>query len=799
VNIAFVAGLLAFTQGLAWADPPGRVVRLGYATGQVSFLPAGATDWVQADINRPLWTGDQLWTGPDARAELQMGNAVLRLAPGTSVSVTAFDDKTEQLQITQGTARFSVRSMDGDDAIELDTPNLAFAIRQPGDYRVDVDASTTTVGVYRGEAEAFGTQNAYTISAGNRVRFSGTDLGDYQPVAAVGRADTFDTWVGERTSQYEQSASARYVAPDVIGYQDLDSHGSWQQVPTYGNVWVPTSVAPDWAPYRFGHWMWLDPWGWTWVDDAPWGFTPFHYGRWAFVDSRWCWVPGPRTVRAVYAPALVGFVGAPNLGVSVAVGVGAGVAWFPLGPGEVYRPAYGASRDYFTRVNVTNTVVNVTQVTNIYNNPARTDIRYANVERPNAVTAVPTQAFVEARPVQRAAVKVDTRALQNTPVLAAPARVAPERASIVGSGPPAQARPAPAVAERTVIAKRAPPPPPVSIEQRQEALKRDPGKPLDTAELQRLAPAQAKPNVRVAQPSVAPKPLPAVAAAAAEKGKAANEKESPPQAARVQNEPPKAEPPKAPQPELARPNAQQPPGREPPTAAEKQNQPPGPIARPETPGRPQTGTPPTQEAQPRSAPGAAPPSTAEAQRQTARARPEATPRPTPQEQRERGEPLKRPGPEAAPNQAQTPHPPQTATARPEAAPRPVPPGQREREPQQGPPEPAQAPRAQPQAQRPPETAQQAPRAQPQPQQRAPETAQQAPRAQQPQPQRPPETAQAPRQRPQQPPRETPEPPRQQAAATERPQQQREQAPQQRAPQPKGKGSEDKDKKDEGGK
>jgi hypothetical protein len=696
VNVAFAAGLLVLMHGFAWADPPGRVARLGYATGQVSFLPAGATDWVQADLNRPLWTGDQLFTGPDARAELQMGNAVLRLAPGASVAVTAFDDKTEQLQVTQGSANLSVRSMDSDDAIELDTPNLAFAIRQTGDYRVDVDASTTTVGVYRGEAEAFGTQNAYTINAGNRVRFSGTDLGDYQAVA-LGRADTFDTWVGERTAKYEQSASARYVAPDVIGYQDLDSYGAWQQVPTYGNVWVPTSVAPDWAPYRFGHWVWLDPWGWTWVDDAPWGFTPFHYGRWAFVDSRWCWVPGPRTARAVYAPALVGFVGAPNLGVSVAVGVGAGVAWFPLGPGEVYRPAYAASRDYFTRVNVTNTVVNVTQVTNIYNNPARSDIRYANIERPNAVTAVPTQAFVDARPVQRAAVKVDTRALQNAPVLAAPARVAPERASIIGSAPPAQARPAPAVAERTVIAKRTPPPPPASIERRQEALKGAAGKPLDTAQLQRLAPAQSKPNVRVVQASVAPKPLPAVAAAPGEKGKAANEKEPPPQ------------------------------------AAEKQ------AAQPEPRSRPQPGTPPTQQAQPRNAPGAAPATAAEAQRQTARAQPEATPRPTPQ-QRERGEPLKRPGPEPAPNQAQAPRaqpqprPPETAQA-PRAQP----------QPRQRPPETAQAQRAQSQPQRSPETAQ-APRQRPQqPPREAPE-----PPRQQAAVERPQQRQQAPQQRAAQP-------------------------------------------------
>jgi len=38
----------------------------------------------------------------------------------------------------------------------------------------------------------------------------------------------------------------------------------------------------DWAPYREGHWAWIEPWGWTWVDDASFGFVTSHYGRWAF-------------------------------------------------------------------------------------------------------------------------------------------------------------------------------------------------------------------------------------------------------------------------------------------------------------------------------------------------------------------------------------------------------------------------------------------------------------------------------------------------------------------------------------
>ena len=78
-----------------------------------------------------------------------------------------------------------------------------------------------------------------------------------------------------------------------------------------------------------------------------WGYAPFHYGRWAHVRNRWCWVPGPRHMRAVYAPALVGWVGSP----------GAHVSWFPLGPREVYSPGRRYSRHYFERVNVSNTVI----------------------------------------------------------------------------------------------------------------------------------------------------------------------------------------------------------------------------------------------------------------------------------------------------------------------------------------------------------------------------------------------------------------------------------------------------------
>src|SRR5580692_9376430 len=45
-----------------------------------------------------------------------------------------------------------------------------------------------------------------------------------------------------------------------------------------------------------------------------------------------------------------------------------GVAWFPLGPRDVWVPSYHVSPVYMTNVNVTNSrVINRTEVTNVYN------------------------------------------------------------------------------------------------------------------------------------------------------------------------------------------------------------------------------------------------------------------------------------------------------------------------------------------------------------------------------------------------------------------------------------------------
>nr|MBP8298182.1 hypothetical protein [Burkholderiales bacterium] len=371
-----VAALAAAASALA--DPPSRVARLGYISGAVSFSPAGEDEWVRSTINRPLVAGDRLWVNPGARAELQIGLAAVRLSGSTSVTLLNLDDRVTQLELTQGTLNIRVRRLPANQVFEINTPNLAFSLRRPGSYRIEVDPAddSTAILVREGLGEVFGEGAAYTVGVRQSYVYYGAGLRDYERISNP-RIDEFDRWADERDRRASRSVSLRYVSPDVIGYEDLDANGTWRTVSGYGNVWVPSRVASGWAPYRDGHWSWVEPWGWTWIDDAPWGFAVSHYGRWANLGGTWGWVPGPARQQAVYAPALVAFVGGSNFSLTVSTGNVGGVAWFPLGPRDVYRPSYAVSREYFTRVNSSNTVINNVNITNIYNNNS-TNITYVN-------------------------------------------------------------------------------------------------------------------------------------------------------------------------------------------------------------------------------------------------------------------------------------------------------------------------------------------------------------------------------------------------------------------------------------
>jgi hypothetical protein len=502
--------------GWACADPPSRVARLAYISGAVSFSPAGEDDWVEAAVNRPLITGDRLWVDNGARAELQVGAAVFYLGGGTSLTLLNLDNRMAQLEVAQGTVNARVRRLGPRDAVEIDTPNLAYSIRRPGSYRVDVDPAddATTVATRTGQAEVYGDGASYLANAGQNYRFYGTDLRDYDNLEAP-RSDDFDRWSDTRYRRADNSVSARYVSRDVIGYEDLDDNGTWRRTAEYGNVWYPNHVAAGWAPYHDGHWAWVEPWGWTWVDDAPWGFAVSHYGRWANVSGNWGWVPGPSSAQPVYAPALVAFIAGAVVGVAIANHNEGNVGWFPLGPRDVYRPSYPVSRTYFNNVNTSNTTVNNTTITNVYNNTNVTNVTYVNQRVPGAVVAVPAAAFAQSRPVAKSRVEMPRDAAAKatvTPVAA----IAPVQSSVRGGAPMGHRPPAEARA-RPVVAKERPPAAPVPFAAKERGLAAQPGRPLDASALSAVKPAApvSAPAVKIVtpptQPAAAPPPKQAVA------------------------------------------------------------------------------------------------------------------------------------------------------------------------------------------------------------------------------------------------------------------------------------------------
>jgi len=436
-------------------DPPSRVARISLLDGSVSFQPTGTEDWAAAAKNRPMTVGDKLWTDQNSRAELQAGEASLHLGSMTAFSFLNLDENILQARVAEGAVNFRVRELREGDLYEVDTPNLAFTVKEAGAFRVDVNENGdgTRVTVIRGEGEITAGGKTYEVHAGEQAELNGVD----EPQFNVGPApapDDLDRWASDRDLKEEHSTSSRYMSRDVPGYSDLDDYGSWREEPDYGPVWYPSTVAVGWAPYSYGYWNWVGPWGWSWVGYEPWGFAPYHYGRWAFVGGAWGWCPGPIYARPFYGPAFVGFLGGGfGVGFGFGGGWGGGIGWFPLGWGEPFHPWYHTSNVYVHNVNITNTRINNVNVLNRSN--SNFNYRYAHESR--AVTAASRNAFVNGQAINRGAVRVTDASLRGARVTNS-ASFTPTKASFTGAANPRGriSTPPSSVMNRSVMARTAP-------------------------------------------------------------------------------------------------------------------------------------------------------------------------------------------------------------------------------------------------------------------------------------------------------------------------------------------------------
>jgi len=366
------------------------VARVSLTNGDVSMRRGDSGDWIEAEVNLPLVEGDSLATGRASRAEMQLDDSnLVRLNEETQVNVAELANRRFRVQVERGIVTYS-ELRGGEADMDIETPLVAVRPRERGLYRVEVfDESRVIVTVRQGKAEIASTQGIETLDQGRTmiVRADADQGVEFQNVSA-GPKDDWDRFNERRDDQLRKSESYRYLSRSIYGAEDLDHHGHWVHVPSYGYSWFP-SVAVGWAPYRHGRWVWVDYYGWTWVGREPWGWAPYHYGRWFHhAHYGWGWYPGPRYSRHHWRPALVSFFGyGSHSGFNIGIGIGFGnIGWVPLAPGERFYPWYGNRFRGYRGGGRRNTTIIVDNSVNIYNN-------FRNARHRHGVTVVETSHF----------------------------------------------------------------------------------------------------------------------------------------------------------------------------------------------------------------------------------------------------------------------------------------------------------------------------------------------------------------------------------------------------------------------
>ena len=401
-------------------DPPGRVGRLSQLQGTVWVREAGEREWSAARRNRPLTQGDSLHTERGARAELQIGSSTLRLDGDSRLEVLRLDDAQVQLGLDAGALALRTRAPEVAREFSIETDAGSFQPLQPGHVRIDARRQSTLAGVWSGSLRFEAADSTLDLQAGQRAEFWREGNATHYSWVAPG-SDAFGEWAQtqDRADEREWARLGQQQLPaEMTGIEDLGRHGVWQTHPEYGAVWQPSGVAGGWAPYRYGHWAWVAPWGWTWIDDAPWGFAPFHYGRWLQWNGRWAWAPGQYVSRPVYAPALVAWFGGGNASVGISIGGGPAVGWIPLAPWEPYWPGYYIGPRYRERIDP-----RYGERARIPAPPSRARAlgfdrgnafahAFANAGAPGGVTFVSRDVLRERRPVDGGLAQLDPRRWQ---------------------------------------------------------------------------------------------------------------------------------------------------------------------------------------------------------------------------------------------------------------------------------------------------------------------------------------------------------------------------------------------------
>jgi hypothetical protein len=430
-----------------------RVGRIAVAEGEIAIrLPANAQPdqaahpgpWADAGVNDPIAEGMSVRTAEKARAVLRIGGDTLALAGGSEAEIVSLDRGTAEIALHRGRIGVRLAELDSALGVNVTIPSGGIRLLAPGEYDILADEGRfpARLAVLAGTARFSGKGLDAVIADGGAVLLTGNDPVGMLP-GGTEEDEFVASWRAHGADRMGKTA-LRHVSPAMTGYEALDEHGAWEVVGGYGAVWFPNELPQDWAPYRSGHWRWVNPWGWTWIDDMPWGFVTSHYGRWVRFGASdpepgsWGWVPGKKVKNPSYMPAGVAFLGTPGVGLSYPDAFGPAVAWFPLAPNEVYWPRFTDDLAAIRRLNA-GAVAEPATIGPALNGKPPADVVTGDYRNRRFATVVPRAVFLGGKPVAEALIDLPIRRLENAPLLAGSPQIEPPTGG-QAAAPPSAAR-----------------------------------------------------------------------------------------------------------------------------------------------------------------------------------------------------------------------------------------------------------------------------------------------------------------------------------------------------------------------
>lgn len=398
------------------ADPDTLYVR--YIEGTVNLSEAGSAQAIQAVVNTPLIEGDSVATGPNGRAELFLkDSSMVRAGGNTVLRMIAVGDRGVQFTLEQGSA-YIVSRGSREVPVFVNTPLTALDITSPSTVRVDAYSNgVNEISVLKGGIFASQRSGRMLVREGERLVLKPD--GSMPVVAALRASDEWMLWNIQRDAMTMANAgtseSYAYLPEELRTFSsDLDANGQWVYTPEYDYVWVPTViVAGAWSPYRYGRWAWIRG-SYVWVGYEPWGWAPYHYGRWIHHGrAGWCWVP-PKHRDVRWEPAHVAWINSSRH-----------IGWVPLSPGERYDRR---SAPVIHQANISGTAYrNVT----MERSAAAAGTRYKNASVANSVVAVERDRMLSRKTANVTAAGTGPATLKRVSL---PADVTPARAIAGAAG-----------------------------------------------------------------------------------------------------------------------------------------------------------------------------------------------------------------------------------------------------------------------------------------------------------------------------------------------------------------------------